>query len=360
MAGQLQEKIETFSISNVTPGMRVSQDIKDKNGFLLVGANTELTDRLIDKLKQFGIIRVPIFVAQQSSNIPINNINLNEIFREQLLDSVNTSIVNFIKNDTFVDRIVQIITDITKDDILMSLLIEIKTIGHNVLMHSINVFTLSMLIGLKNHFPMDRLMVLGQASLLHDIGKKFLPSEILDNARNLSEDNKKVFEQHALFGFEYLQSLGKLPYEISRIVLQHHERLDGSGYPNKLSKDDIHKLAQIIAITDAFDSIIDSQERTTRFAFAEAIEFLLGSGGIYFNYDLSTCLLEEITVFHLYDWVVLSNDDIGIITKVHDSTPLRPVVTVFFDKFKQKYSFPKQIDLTAKLYINLFIKSSLD
>ena len=353
-------KVETFSINNIVPGMKAAQDIKDKNGVLLVGVNKELTERLIEKLKQIEIKHISIFVAQQSSNVPINNINLNEIFRIQLLNDVNLSIMKFIKNDTYKQRIVDIFTDLTKDDILMNLLIEIKTISHNVLMHSINVFTLSALIGLKNHFPIDRLTILAQASLLHDIGKKFLPREILNDVNNLKADQRSIFEQHALFGFEYLQSLNSLPYEVARIILQHHERLDGSGYPNKLTKDGIHKLAQIISIANSFYSIIEGQGIRNRFAVAEAIEFLQGAGGTYFNYDLITPLLQEIILFNLYDWVILSNDDIGLVTKINDSMPLRPVVTAFFDTFKQKYSFPKQVDLAAKGNLNLYVKNFLE
>lgn len=360
MADIKQQKIEVFNIENVIPGMIVAQDIKDKNGILLVGTNKELSDRLIEKLKIMEIKEIPIFVAQQSSNIPINNISLNEIFRQQLLKTINKSLVNYINNDSYVERIIQILTDITKDDILMSLLIELKTIGHNVLMHSINVFTLSMLIGIKNHFPAARLLVLGQSSLLHDIGKKFMPKEILDNVKNLNADERKIFEQHPLYGYEYIQSLGKLPYEVSILILQHHEKMDGSGYPNKLARDDIHKLAQIVSVADAFDSIVDGQDSRNRFIIAEAMEFLQGSGGVYFNFDLVTCLLEEINLYKIYDWIELSNGDVGIVTRINDSTPLRPIVVLFFDKFKQKYSFPKVVDLTMKPHLNLYIKEFLD
>ena len=356
----MQQKVEIFNISNVVSGMTVSQDIKDKKGFLLVGANTELSDRLIDKLKQIGITNVPIFVSQQKSNVEINNININEIFREQLLGRVNSSAMKYIKNDTYKQRVIDIITDITKDDILMSLLTEIKTIGHNVFMHSINVFTLSMIIGIKNFFPIDRLMILAQSALLHDIGKKFLPQEILDGAKNLTDEQRNIFEQHALFGLEYIESLKKLPPEVARIISQHHERLDGSGYPNKLTGDNIHKLAQIVSITNSFDSIIDGQDLRNRFIVSEAVEFLHGSGGIYFNYNLVTNLLEEITIYNINDWIVLNNDDIGIVSKLNNSSKLRPVVTIFFDKFKQKYNFPKRIDLTAKNNISYYIKNILE
>ena len=360
MEQKQQQKIEVFNIDNIVSGMIVSQDIKDKKGSLLVGANTELSDRLIDKLKQIGITSIPIYVTQQKSNVEINNININEIFRQQLLNRVNSSAVKYFKNDTFKQRVIDIITDITKDDILMSLLTEIKTIGHNVFLHSINVFTLSMIIGIKNSFPVDRLMVLAQAALLHDIGKKFLPQEILDDAKNMTEEQRNIFEQHALFGFEYIESLKKLPYEVARIISQHHERLDGSGYPSKLTGDNVHKLAQIISITDSFDSIIDGRDLRNKFIVSEAVEFLHGSGGIYFNYNLVTNLLEEITVYNINDWVVLNNDDIGIVSKLNKSSKLRPVVTIFFDKFKQKYNFPKQIDLTQKNNISYYIKNILE
>lgn len=355
----VQQKIELFSINNVTSGMKVSQDIKDKKGFLLVKADMELNEHLINKLRQFGITDVPIYVTYQESNVPVNNINLNQIFREQLADYINSSLLSFIKNEKYTNRVIALAMDITKDDALISHLIELKTIGHNVLLHSINVFTLSLLMGIKNNFPTDRLITLAHAAALHDIGKKFLPVEILERESSLNEGERKVFEQHPLFTFEYLQSLNKFNNEVARICYQHHEKNDGSGYPNNLTRDNIHKMAQIISLVDSFVSIIGENTTNNRLGFANAIEYLEGAGGVYFDLENSKYLLEEICVYKVNDWVVLSNDDIGIVSKIFDSTPLRPVVTVFFDNFKQKYSFPKQIDLTTKNYANLFIKSVL-
>ncbi|MGE5329918.1 MAG: HD-GYP domain-containing protein [Deltaproteobacteria bacterium] len=358
-SSSLEQKIEIFSIHNVTPGMTVSQDIKDKNGFLLVKSGMQLNEKLIGKLLQFGIVEIPIFVTHQESNIPINNIYLNQIFREQLLSSINTSIISFIRNNEYCNRIINLARDLTKDDILMSLLVELKTMGYNVLIHSINVFALSMIIGFKKGFSTDRLIVLAQAAALHDIGKKFLPIEVLQHEENLSDEEKKTFEQHPLFSYEYLQSINGLNFEVPKICYQHHERMDGMGYPNKLSKDNTHKLAQIISLADSFACIIGNNIIKNRRGFSEAIEYLEGAGGVYFDLEDSKCLLEEISVYKINDWVTLSNDDIGIVTKNYDLAPLRPVVTVFFDKFKQKYSFPKQIDLASKNYANIFIKGVL-
>jgi putative nucleotidyltransferase with HDIG domain len=360
MGENSQNRIEVFNINNVSPGMRVSQDIKDKNGFLLVSTNMELTFRLIEKLKQFGIINVPIFVTQTIDVNSVQNINLNEIFRQQLLNNVNSSVVRYIKNEPIIHRLVDIITDFTKDDLLMSLLTEIKTIGHNVFVHSINVFALSLLIALKNNFPSDRILITAQASLLHDIGKKFLPKEILDKAHNLTKDENNIFEQHAHFGYEYIESLKNFPYEVARIISQHHERFDGTGFPNSLKGDNIHKIAQIISVADAFDLALDRQELKNRFILSDTIQFLNSASGMYFTPKYVKDLVEEIIVYYMYDWVILSNDDIGIITKLNDSMQLKPVVTVFFDKFRQKYTIPKQVDLSSKSNSNLFIRDILD
>jgi len=354
-----QQKIGIFSIKNVTSGMVVSKDIKDKNGFLLVKANMELNENLINKLVQFGITDVPIFVTSSESNVLINNISLNKLYREQLFESINLSLIDFIKNEDSANRIIGFGQDITKDDALMSLIVELKTIGNNVVLHSANVFILSMLIGFNKDFPVDRLTVLAQAAILHDIGKKFLPNEILEKQDNLNEQEQKVFEQHPLFSYEYLLSASGISNEVAKIAYQHHERMDGSGFPNKLTKDSTHKMAQIVSLADSLACMIGDNILKNRKGFSDAVEYLEGAGGIYFDLEDSKFLLEELSVYRLNDWVILNNDDIGIVTKIYDLAPLRPVVTVFFDKFKQKYSFPKQIDLATKSFANITIKSIL-
>ena len=354
-----EQKVEVFSINHITPGMIVSQDIKDKNGFLLVKANMELNEKLISKLFQFDITEISIFVAHKESNVLINNINLNKIFRDQLLSFLNLSLINFIRNDEYSNRIIELARDLTKDDILMTLLVELKTIGYNVLIHSMDVFVLSVLIGLKKSFPADRLIILAQAAVLHDIGKKFLPKDIMEIKDNMNEEEMKIFEQHSLFSYEYLQSINGINFEIPKICYQHHERNDGNGYPNKLTKDNTHKLAQIISLADSFACIAGNNIINNRRGLVEAIEYLEGAGGVYFDLEDSKYILAEMCVYRINDWVTLSNDDIGIVTKNNNLSPLRPVVTVFFDKYKQKYAFPKQIDLALKDYANVFINSVL-
>lgn len=94
-----------------------------------------------------------------------------------------------------------------------------------------------------------------QAGLLHDMGKLFIPENVLNKAGQLSDEDWNLIAQHPVLGCEHLEKFGNLNETILTITRQHHERLDGSGYPDGLKGDEIHPLSRICAVVDSFDAM---------------------------------------------------------------------------------------------------------
>lgn len=133
----------------------------------------------------------------------------------------------------------------------------------NVMAHDFSVFTHAMnvavyalglgkFLGITDH---QALRHLGLGAILHDVGKARVPKEILSKPDGLSAEEWAVVRQHPLWGVEILSTAGDLPADVLTTVAQHHERLDGSGYPGGLSGESLHLLPMIVALVDAYDAL---------------------------------------------------------------------------------------------------------
>lgn len=133
--------------------------------------------------------------------------------------------------------------------------------------HSIRTALLAMCIAKELELKKSEITEIGMGALLHDIGKLFLPREILDKPCKLSEIEFDVIKTHSEIGFQLLNEQDWLPGPSVQIVQNHHERLDGSGYPNHLLDDQIHLYERIVGVADVFDAM------TSKRNYREALNY---------------------------------------------------------------------------------------
>jgi len=146
--------------------------------------------------------------------------------------------------------------------------------------HSINSAVYATLIGIKQNYDASDIKKLTYATLVHDVGNLFLPKRILFKRSALSPDDRELMKTHPRKGAELLQSL-KSPPEVVRSVLQHHERIDGAGYPEGLTGIEIHPFAKIIAIADAYDALTSNRPHCQAVTPKEALQKMLEAKGHY-------------------------------------------------------------------------------
>ena len=138
-------------------------------------------------------------------------------------------------------------------------------------------------LGERMGLSVNELKTLEYAAILHDIGKVGIPSEILHKPQKLNEEEYKLICQHPSMGSEILSDIPYLD-SIRLIIEQHHERIDGQGYPRRLVEKDIHPFAQILCITDAYDAMTtDRPYRTDKMTNLQAIEELKRCSGTQFS-----------------------------------------------------------------------------
>lgn len=164
-----------------------------------------------------------------------------------LPDSATTQYIQPILQQAFVT--------IQQNSACVALLSELLEHEEALLHHSFHVTVYALAIASKTTMSACELQQLALAALLHDIGKTSVRAEVLNKPGKLTEDEFEEIKAHAVWGLRYLQAYTAFPRCIQDVVVQHHERLDGSGYPYHLTAEMIHPWAKIVAVSDVFDAL---------------------------------------------------------------------------------------------------------
>ena len=141
---------------------------------------------------------------------------------------------------------------------LLSILSDVCVHDSYIFTHSVNVALYSIAVGMELKLPRNQLEDIGLGALMHDIGKVSVPQEILMKPGKLTDEEFSIIKIHAEEGFDLLRNSHTVPLLVAHCAFQHHERLDGSGYPRGISEKDIHRYAKIIAVADVFDAVTSS------------------------------------------------------------------------------------------------------
>lgn len=196
--------------------------------------------------------------------------NLNVLFEELSLKIIETE--NIKRN--YYEQI----------EILFQVLGEISEIREYSLKKNRLLGDLSILIGKKLNLDELALKGLYYGALVHDIGKSFIPDEILLKSEPLNEKEWKIIKRHTKYGFLLLKNINVYPFSvISKIVLTHHEKWNGSGYPYGLSEDEIPIESRIVSLIDTFISLITDKPYRKAYSLDEALEIIKSERGKSFD-----------------------------------------------------------------------------
>ena len=146
--------------------------------------------------------------------------------------------------------------------------------------HAVNSAIYATLIGMSLKYPLDEVKRLAYACLVHDVGNLYVPKEVLQKKGPLTPDEFKLMQSHAPRGAELLQSLGAAT-EVVQTAYQHHERVDGKGYPRGLNGKDIHPFAKICAIADVYDAITSTRPHQEGLSGQEAMRRMRSQEGLF-------------------------------------------------------------------------------
>lgn len=225
--------------------------------------------------------------------------------------------------------------------------------------HSLNVSIYAVQIGLIIGYNRSQLLDLCASSLLHDIGYLKIPIEILNKPGKLTDSEFQEIKKHPILGLEMLAHIENSPNSLFEVVYQHHERVDGSGYPKGKKGDEINTFAKIISMIDVYEAVTHNRpHRDKTFNLSEGIKLVILEGKKTFDPHITKFLLEYFTPFPLGSYVSLNSGEIGHVIMTNPKSPLRPKIEIEKDINGKFLEDKKIIDLSKSPI--LFIKKVLD
>jgi len=218
---------------------------------------------------------------------------------------------------------------------------------------AVNVTVFSIFMGDTLGLPKERLVDLGLAALLHDIGKVRVPEEILYKEGSLNEDEFAVLRKYPQDSFEILQGLGDKYHYLAECAFHLNERLDGSGFPQGLNGDAINPYARIIGILELYEAMTHNRPQRQRFTHFEAVKEIIKTKKNAFQRELLKAFLNTFGIFPLHCLVKLNSGAIGRVIRTYAEQPLRPNIEIIVDAQDRPVKVPRTIDLREQqvLYI---------
>jgi putative nucleotidyltransferase with HDIG domain len=358
------EIMRLLSIRQARSGMKLGKTILSEDGKVLLGSGMTLTERLIQGLIRSGVDSIYID-DPHTQDIVVEDLIRPET-RRVAVEAIEKTVKQITNSNKLARKISvkemglpfqqvfgSILEDLMSNQHMLVHLSNISTNSPSLYHHSVNVAILATAIGMSLGYNRNQLMELGIGAMLHDIGKMELPQALLEKRERWNAEEQEIAKQHAMNGFNLLRKQRDLSLLSAHVALQHHERLDGSGYPQGLKGKQIHEYAQIVGICDVYDSLTSPRPWRKRFMPHDALEYLLGSGGHLFEHHLVDAFRKHIAVFPLGSTVVLNTGEAGVVCRVDPEYCQRPMVRILKDGRGNDVRLPFEVDLKTQL--NLFI-----
>ncbi|NLY88314.1 MAG: HD-GYP domain-containing protein [Firmicutes bacterium] len=350
--------------TQLVPGMRLAEDIFLPNTTVtLIAAGTELSIEMIRRIKSLGIESVGIDETKGDSKdeterrlIPILARN-----HERMITAVEKLIISSaeqpLEEEAVRSLAGDLLSQVEMDSSLLLNLTHIKAYDNYLFSHSVNVAILTLLVGEVLGYSKKELHELGTAALLHDLGMLSVPQEIWQKQGALSPAEQVEIRKHPVYGEELLRASG-FSEEVIRVAREHHERYDGSGYPDGKREKEISFKARILAVTDVYDACISFRPYRDQMTPQQALDQLLSEKEKYDPVVLNA-FISVMAIYPIGSFVVLNSGEVAKVIRVSKNSPFRPEVRIYFDREGNLLDQPPRINLAEEKNHTLYIDKTL-
>jgi HD-GYP domain-containing protein (c-di-GMP phosphodiesterase class II) len=349
-----------ISLDSVKGNELLAKDIITSSDSVLMTAGTVVKVEYVKRLKNLNVeyIYIEDDIAQ--------GVNLTDSLELQIKDQCEEAMRNILlkysyHNDSELEEIKlvadEIIFDIMKEPEVIYNLSSIREKSDTTYSHLLNVCALSVILAYKLKVPKTKIRDIAIGCLLHDIGFTYITIDYHNlNMDSCSEKELKEIKKHIIYGYTAIEKMEWLKQTSKDVIINHHERLDGSGYPFHLKKDHIKIGSKIVAVCDEFDSKVYGN-LTTKLKVHDAIDYIVSQAGVLFDFNVVKAFVASVAAYPTGAIVLTNQEEIGIVLRQNPKCPTRPVIRIIQDNEGYKPTQWVEKDLTKEL--TLFIKDTI-
>ena len=342
-----------LSVKNLKQGMIIAQSIYNRHGACYLVKGQPITDEYIRQLEKIGIPTVSVTSADPNFKLMPPEDIVQEKTRINAIERVYDTFQSVEERGQLdIDAMQGISEDIIFDIIdrkeNLVQLTDIRLHDTYTFAHSVNVAILSAMLGMLCHYPKKELLLLTLGALLHDLGKINVPAAILTKTTGLSDEEFALIKRHPLDGAERIKEMEwKLPSPavLAAIASEHHEHIDGHGYPRGMKDEQIHRYAKIVAIADVYDALTSERPYKKAYTPNVAYNIMTNVNQGQFDRELLKLFFNNVSLYPM-GTVVKTIYGYAIVKACSFGKTETPTVVLFADKDAKVLREPYTMDLS--------------
>ena len=373
--------IKKITIDQLVPGMFVHQILEQKGTLTVKSQGRVISNDVVNVLKKQGVKTLAIDTEKafdpsnnstsSTDNSKSNNSNKtekakkvsleNELTRASKLHEQGKAIQKLllasVQKETPFDASIpkafssKLVESVDRNPDALLCLTKIREKDDYLLEHSLNVAILLANFGKFLGMSEEEVQDLSYAGFLHDLGKIKIPDEILHKPGRLTDSEMDIMKGHVKHGVDYLKETD-IAQPLIQAISEHHERLDGLGYPAGTKGDDISQAGRMLAIADMYDALTADRVYKAGMSSQKAFSILMNDAPTRLDKSLVQQFIKCLGVYPVGSLVLLSNERLAMVLEQKGS-PLTPLVKVFYSVRNSHYLTPKDIDLSIDKTVSI-------
>lgn len=335
----------------------LARDVLSSSGITIIPAGKSLKKEYIGRLKQLDIDYLYVY-DDRSQGVEIEK-NIETIVTERYQRKISQKIDNFcFQSQGELEKVSSIAEEIVNEvlnnkEVLYSIS-GIRRKSEEIYYHCINVSALSVLISIKLQLPKNQIKDIAIGSLLHDIGYIYIPSEMMElKYEDCSHEEKVELKKHVVYGYSMVMKEKWMNKNVKDIILSHHEKIDGSGFPFNKKGEEINIESRIVGLCDYFDSMAYGY-LTKKCKVYEIIDYLIKNKAIKFDEKIVNILQSSVAAYPNGTLIVTNNGDLGIVLRQNLKYPRKPIIRLLEDKYGNRYNEWTEKDLHFETYLGIW------
>jgi len=347
----------------------------------LVAAGIPLQQKDIDRLQSWGIETVETEgesvggfdedkgeSANPAASSLFDALEDDEVYHKyvdiiQRLDAICKSIVMGVPIEArLIDSIVGQLLMAVRDQrsLYISYILGGNVQGHYLAKSLVNTAILSASMAVEMKLPHHRVLHIVTGAVLHDIGMLKVPKEIVEKKGSLSPLELQKMQTHPLYAYKIVSQELMYPPEVGEIVIQHHERWDGEGYPQRISRAMINIGARIVSVADAFEAMVSKKSYRNSLIGYNALKNLIADNMRRFDPEVIKIFVQTMGIYPIGSIVFLNNGAMARVISTQSLAPIRPMVSILVDEHGKVFKPDEGAKIDLLCEKSLFIAKAVD